>query len=119
MNELKQKMNGNENKQRKINPVTTKEVCGMTICQIKERLSYRGHFEARVQLIQTIFPNITRCLALTFKSIVVYYPVLQQHKLRTEVEVIYSRKNFRYIVGDLNMLSLLPSNCLMIPLVKP
>ena len=43
-------MNGNKNKQRKINPenknfVIAKKVCGTIICQFKETLSHRGHLE--------------------------------------------------------------------------
>ncbi|GLV36317.1 uncharacterized protein CBL_08811 [Carabus blaptoides fortunei] len=91
--------------------VIAKEVCDTIIVQMKERFSYRGHLEAASLLNSENFLSYSiHFPKLTLNSVVECYPVLDKEKLKTELEVIYLREDFRNIVGGMNMLSLMTQN---------
>ncbi|CAH1961462.1 unnamed protein product [Acanthoscelides obtectus] len=106
----------NGNKRRKVGPeerncIIAKEVCDIIIVQTKERLSYRGHLEAASLLDTQNFTNYSRYFpAKILNSVVTYYPMVNKEKLKTELEVMYMREDFKNITGGLNLLSLLTNN---------
>ncbi|CAH1988766.1 unnamed protein product [Acanthoscelides obtectus] len=106
----------NGNKRRKVAPeerncIISKEVCDIIIVQTKERLSYRGHLEAASLLDTQNFTNYSRYFpAKILNSVVTYYPMVNKEKLKTELEVMYMREDFKNITGGLNLLSLLTNN---------
>nr|CAI5844596.1 unnamed protein product [Callosobruchus analis] len=105
-----------DSKKRKINPecsnaAIAKEVCDIIIFQTKERVSYRGHLEAASLLNSENFSAYSKSFPkVLLNSVVDYYAMLSKEKLRTELEVIYMRKDFRSIVGALNLLSFMLNN---------
>lgn len=105
-----------ENKRRKIDPenrncMIAKQICDAVILQFKERFSYMGHLEASTLVDANNFFDFSQFFPISiFKSVVGFYPMLQQDKLRSELEVIYSRNDIENIVGCLNMLSWISAN---------
>lgn len=106
----------NENKRRKVDPqikndIIAKEVCDTVVFQMKERLSYRGHLQAACLLDKDNFLQFSKKFpSEMLNSVITFYPMLQKEKVKTELEVIYMREDFRNIVGASNMLSLMTQN---------
>ena len=106
-NPIKRRKTDPENK----NSVLAKQVCDTIVFLLKERLSYRGHLEAASLLNADNFQSyVQKFPTNTLQSVIAYYPMLQSDKLKTELEVIYLRSDFKNIVGAMNMLSWLTKN---------
>lgn len=104
--------NENTSKKREIARIA-KEVCAAVTFLVKEKLSYRGHLLATLLVDSDNFLNYSYTFPiLTFKAVIECYPVLNQEKLKTELQVFYSRRD-KNIKGALNMLSWLEVNSLM------
>ncbi|CAH1975983.1 unnamed protein product, partial [Acanthoscelides obtectus] len=99
----------NGNKRRKVGPeerncIIAKEVCDIIIVQTKERGSSRSCIFIRYTNYSRYFP------AKILNSVVTYYPMINKEQLKTELEVMYMREDFKNITGGLNLLSLLTNN---------
>lgn len=105
-----------DNKRKKINPecrnsVIAKEVCDIIIFQSIERFSYRGHLEAASLLSPENFLTYSKTFPKALlDSVVGFYAMVSKEKLKTELEVIYMRDDFKNIVGALNLLSFMTDN---------
>jgi hypothetical protein len=72
---------------------------------------YKGHLEVSFLLDPDMFAEYSKQFPLSvFNSVVQFYPMVEREKLKTELEVIYSRQDFRYIVGAIKMLSFIVEN---------
>lgn len=93
------------------NEIIAKEVCDTIMIQLKDRLSYRGHLEAAVLLDKDMFSNYSKTFpSSVLKSTVSFYPQLQEAKLKTELELIYMREDFRNVEGAVSLLTFFSDN---------
>lgn len=91
--------------------IAAKEVCDVVMNQVHDRFAFTGHIEAATLLysdsfekFSTIFPESTLC------STVLHYPMLHKERLKTELEVIYKRPDFRQVKGALPLLTFILEN---------
>lgn len=78
--------------------VTAKEICDVIVTQLKDRLSYRGHLEANYLLTNTSYASFNNKFPNDiFNRVTKLYPMLSKERLKTELEVIYSRNDFSQI----------------------
>lgn len=91
--------------------VYAKEICDVIITQIKDRLSYKGHLEADFLLKNQLFNTFDNCFPCEiFDRVTAAYPMLAKERLRTELEVMYSRCEFSRINGATNILAFILKN---------
>nr|CAH7759836.1 unnamed protein product [Callosobruchus chinensis] len=91
--------------------VYAKEVCNVIVAQIKDRFSFRGHLQAEELFVTESFEEFSKDFpANVLDAVCAAYPFLCQSRLKTELEVIYSRSDFRHVIGAMNFLSLMLQN---------
>lgn len=85
-----------------------KEVYDVIILQMKDRFSYRGHLQAAQLFNSESVPKYSKEFPVgILDTVCSSYPFLDQTRLKTEFEVIYSRPDFSQIIGATNFLTLL------------
>ncbi|KAK9753079.1 hAT family C-terminal dimerization region [Popillia japonica] len=91
--------------------VIAKEVCDIITVQIKERFSYRGHLQAADLFNKDKYSEFSKIFPVTvLNDVCSFYPMLSKSRLRTELEVIYSREDLKEIVGAMNLLLFIMEN---------
>ena len=91
--------------------VAAKEICDVIINQIKERFSFIGHIaisnlytSENFAKFNHVFPE--SCLRESCDA----YPFVDKTRLKTELEVIYMREDFRNVSGAVDLLTFLIEN---------
>lgn len=85
-----------------------KDVCDTVVSLVKDGLSYRGHLEAAELVAAESFPEFSEAFPVgRFDAVCSAYPFLRKPLLRTELEFVYARHDFRYVSGVANLLTLL------------
>lgn len=91
--------------------VQAKEVCDTIIAEIKRRFSFTGYLEIAhlfsVENFETFSSNFP---TLHLDSAVRNFPFLNKYKLKTELEIIYRRSDFREVSGAVHFLKFLIEN---------
>lgn len=91
--------------------VYAKEVCDVIVSQMKDRFSYRGHLQAAELFNTELFTKFAKVFPVDLLNTVCSaYPFLCKIRLKTELEVIYSRPDFGQVIGAMNFLSLMLQN---------
>lgn len=89
----------------------TKEVCGIIICEIKERFSFTEHLTAASLFLASKFQEYNNKFPeQALKETSVAYPFLDSKRLRTELSVIYSSESFNSVTGALPLLYFICEN---------
>jgi hypothetical protein len=96
-----------EFKKRKRNEDLTifaKEVCDTICFQANERFKFTGHLSAAKLLVSEEFPLYNREFpSKELDETVLAYPILHKERLRTELSVLYKKKEFHQLSGALNL----------------
>lgn len=88
-----------------------KEVCDTILVQIRDRFAFRGHLEAAALLNNSSFSKYCTQFPITILDRVVsFYPMLSKNRLKSELEILYMRSDFREISGAINLLTFLLRN---------
>jgi cell division protein FtsB len=84
--------------------VSAKEICDVVASQVKDRFSYTGHLEAAILINNTNFELFNEIFPQTkLENACLYYPMLDSEKLKTELQVMYKRNDFREIKGAVSL----------------
>jgi hypothetical protein len=76
--------------------ILAKEVCDTIWFQAKERFKFTGHLYAAKLLVSEEFPLYNREFpSKELDETVLAYPMLNKERLRTEISVLYERKEFQ------------------------
>lgn len=95
--------------------VQAKEVCDTIIAEIKRRFSFTGHLEiAHLFSVDNFDTFSTNFPILNLNSAIMNFPFLNKHKLKTELEIIYRRSDFREVSGAVHLLKFLIENNLQV-----
>ncbi|CAG9832487.1 unnamed protein product [Diabrotica balteata] len=91
--------------------IQAKEVCDTILSEIKRRFLFTGHLEItklfsvdNFEIYSSNFPT------LTLESAINNYPFLNKNKLRTELEIVYRRSDFKELSGAVHLLKFLIEN---------
>lgn len=91
--------------------IAAKEICDVILYQAKERFSFTGHLAAthlyasdNFFKFNNAFPE--RCLQQSCDA----YPFIDKARLKTELEVIYMRNDFRIVSGAVDLLEFIIEN---------
>ena len=91
--------------------VIAKEGCELITSQMKERFSYRDHLQAAYLFTKYKYSEFSKHFPVAvLNDVASFYPTLSKSRLRTELEVIYSREDLKEIVGAMNLLSFILEN---------
>nr|CAH7742391.1 unnamed protein product [Callosobruchus chinensis] len=91
--------------------VIAKEVCDTITTQMKDRFSFRGHLQAAYLLNKDKYSEFAKKFPVTvLNEVASFYPMLSKSRLKTELEIIYSREDLKEIVGAMNLLSFILEN---------
>lgn len=103
-----------EQKRRKFNTdrsVAAKEVCDVILLQCRERFSFTNHLEASKLLLVNNFPVYTKDFpSNALAQAVAAYPMLEKDKLRTELTVLYTRKDLCKSENLIDLLEMMNDN---------
>ncbi|KAE9522096.1 hypothetical protein AGLY_017515 [Aphis glycines] len=103
-NSNKRKHRGDELKQEAI------EVCDNIISQIKQRFDFTGHLVASNLFLADNFEKYNEHFPDGyFNETINVYPYFDSKKLKTELQIIYSRNEFRTMSGAVSLLSFIIS----------
>lgn len=93
--------------------VAAKEVCDILIVSAKDRFEFKTHLNASQLFISANFSMYEKNFPQQYvDDTTETYPFLNKIKLKTELEIIYRRKDFRYIAGAVNLLQFIINNSL-------
>ena len=97
--------------------VAAKEVCDTIICHAKDRFAFTGHLTASNLFVSDYFAKYEKQFphALLQQSCETY-PFLDKDKLKTELEVLYMREDFRNVTGAVPLLQFIIENNLQVTL---
>ena len=102
-----------------------KEVCDVILSQCQERFQFTGHLEASRLLDSCNFADFAKQFPVGIvSSITTFYPCLSKQKLKSELEVLYSRpdlNSFKSLSGLLKsfvVLNLTETFCELTKLIK-
>nr|CAH7738482.1 unnamed protein product [Callosobruchus chinensis] len=91
--------------------VIAKEVCDTITTQMKDRFSFRGHLQAAYLFNKDKYSEFAKKFPVTvLNEVASFYPMLSKSRLKTELEIIYSREDLKEIVGAMNLLSFILEN---------
>nr|CAH7765288.1 unnamed protein product [Callosobruchus chinensis] len=91
--------------------VIAKEVRDTITTQMKDRFSFRGHLQAAYLFNKDKYSEFAKKFPVTvLNEVASFYPMLSKSRLKTELEIIYSRKDLKEIVGAMNLLSFILEN---------
>ncbi|KAE9522185.1 hypothetical protein AGLY_017445 [Aphis glycines] len=97
-------------------PNTTKriialEVCDVLITQAKDRFSFNEHLTTALLFQNEYYPKFNDKFPIDyFQKTINCYPFFTKERLRTELEVIYSRDDFRLLKGIIPTINYIISN---------
>lgn len=97
-------------------PNTTKriialEVCDVLITQAKDRFSFNEHLTTVLFFQNEYYPKFDNKFPIDyFQKTINCYPFFTKERLRTELEVIYSRDDFRLLKGIIPTINYIISN---------
>jgi hypothetical protein len=84
--------------------ILAKEVCDTICFQAKEWFKFTGHLSAAKLLVSEQFPLYNREFpSKELDETVLSYPMLHKERLRTELSVLYERKEFHKVSLALNL----------------
>ena len=82
-------------------------MCDIILSHAADRFEYRGHLLAAQLLVSSRFEEFHQTFPESLLTeAVAAYPLLQKESLRTELACVYSRDDFREVVGALGLLEL-------------
>lgn len=88
-----------------------KEVCDVNVSQMKDSFSYRGHLQAAALFDTPCFTKYSKQFPQDFlDKVCSAYSFLCKHQLKSELEVLYSRDDFKDITGTFNYFSFILQN---------
>lgn len=91
--------------------VIAKEVCDVITTQMKDRFTYRGHLQAAELFNKDSYSKYSKKFPMDIlDSVTTFYPMLCKNRLKTELEVLYSRSDLSEIVGAMNIISFIFGN---------
>ena len=91
--------------------IAAKEVCDVILFQAKERFSFNQHLIASNLFNSGNFPEFHKTFPeTTVRDTCAVYPFLDRPKLRTELEVVYMRGDFRNVCGATDLLAFIIEN---------
>nr|CAH7748501.1 unnamed protein product [Callosobruchus chinensis] len=78
---------------------------------MKDRFSFRGHLQAAYLFNKDKYSEFAKKFPVTvLNQVASFYPMLSKSRLKTELEIIYSREDLKEIVGAMNLLSFILEN---------
>nr|CAH7732862.1 unnamed protein product [Callosobruchus chinensis]CAH7733163.1 unnamed protein product [Callosobruchus chinensis]CAH7761170.1 unnamed protein product [Callosobruchus chinensis]CAH7763929.1 unnamed protein product [Callosobruchus chinensis] len=78
---------------------------------MKDRFSFRGHLQAAYLFNKDKYSEFAKKFPVTvLNEVASFYPMLSKSRLKTELEIIYSREDLKEIVGAMNLLSFILEN---------
>ena len=102
-----------------------KEVCDVILSQCQERFQFTGHLEANRLLDSCNFTDFAKQFPVGIvNSITTFYPCLSKQKLKSELEVLYSRpdlnsfKSLSSLLKSFVVLNLTETFCELTKLIK-
>ncbi|XP_072380630.1 zinc finger MYM-type protein 1-like [Diabrotica undecimpunctata] len=91
--------------------IQAKEVCDTILSEIKRRFLFTGHLEiAKLFSVDNFEIYSSNFPTLTLESAINNYPFLNKNKLRTELEIVYRRSDFKELSGAVHLLKFLIEN---------
>lgn len=91
--------------------VAAKEVCDVILNQVRLRFSFTNHLLAANLFDSKHFPNYNKIFPeKNLKTVVDTYPFLKFQQLKSELQVIYMRDDFRNVSGVVDLLQFLIDN---------
>ena len=96
--------------------VAAKEVCDLIMSHCKERFEFSDHLLASTLFDHQLFPSFQKLFPdKNLSAVVTHYPFLNQTKLKTELQIIYFRDDFKEMRGVTDLLQFLIENNLEEP----
>ncbi|XP_072400557.1 zinc finger MYM-type protein 1-like [Diabrotica undecimpunctata] len=91
--------------------IQAKEVCDTILSEIKRRFLFTGHLEiAKLFSVDNFEIYSSNFPTLPLESAINNYPFLNKNKLRTELEIVYRRSDFKELSGAVHLLKFLIEN---------
>lgn len=86
------------------------EVCDVIISQAKERFDFTGHLVASNLFLVENFEKYFKHFPEEYFNLTInVYPYFDDKKMKTELQIIYSRSEFRNMSGAISLLEFLKS----------
>lgn len=88
-----------------------KEICDVVASKVKDRFSYTGHLEASILVDGTNFESFSKVFPQgKLDNVCLFYPMLVREKLKSELQIVYKRNDFREKNGAFNLKTFLIEN---------